>query len=57
MVELGTGLLVNRGYDVWDYRGQPGNLWGQVCPGFMLIWLVLAPIAWTVYEKLKIRLP
>jgi hypothetical protein len=57
MVELGMGLLVNRGYAVWDYRGQPGNLWGQICPGFMLIWLVLAPIGWTVYEKLERRLP
>jgi hypothetical protein len=57
MVELGMGLLVNRGYAVWDYRGQPGNLWGQVCPAFMGIWLVLAPVAWTLYEKLKLRLP
>ena len=57
MVELGMGLLVNRGYAVWDYRNQPGNLWGQICPMFMLIWLVLAPIAWTLYEKLGRRLP
>ena len=57
MVELGIGLLVNRGYAVWDYRDQPGNLWGQICPAFMLIWLVLAPMAWTLYEKLRLRLP
>jgi hypothetical protein len=56
-VELGMGLLVNRSYAVWDYRDRPGNLWGQICPEFMLIWLVLAPIGWTVYEKLQRRLP
>jgi hypothetical protein len=32
MVELGTGLLFNRSYQVWDYRDQPGNFLGQICP-------------------------
>lgn len=53
-VELGTGLLVNRDYHVWDYRGIPGNYLGQICPRFTLIWI---PIAWlagrlyTYWEK------
>lgn len=41
-VELGTGLLVNRTYQVWDYRGQPGNLLGQVCPLFSILWIFVA---------------
>ncbi len=57
MVELGIGLLVNRGYAVWDYRGQPGNLWGQICPAFMGLWLILAPVAWSLYGNLERRLP
>ena len=52
-VELGMGLLVNRGYDVWDYRGLPGNLWGQICPQFILLWLPLSWFAIAVYEKMK----
>ena len=32
MVELGVGLAVNRDYRVWEYRNQPGNLFGQICP-------------------------
>ena len=56
-VELGMGLLVTRGYAVWDYRDQPWNLWGQICPLFMGIWMVLAPIGWMLYEKLERRLP
>lgn len=42
LVELGTGLLVNRSYAVWDYRGQPWNLWGQICPPFTLLWIPVA---------------
>lgn len=43
MVELAAGLLVNRTYQVWDYRGQPGNFLGQICPAFCLLWI---PVAW-----------
>ena len=34
MVELAAGLLVNRRYQIWDYRGRPGNFLGQICPAF-----------------------
>ena len=43
MVELGAGLLVNRDYAVWDYRGCPGNFCGQICPLYSFLWL---PTAW-----------
>ena len=43
MVELGTGLLVNRDYAVWDYRSRPGNFCGQICPLYSFLWL---PVAW-----------
>ena len=52
MVELGTGLLVNREYAVWDYRGMPGNFLGQICPQFFLLWLPLSWLAVVMYEKL-----
>lgn len=42
-VELLAGLLVNRDFGVWDYRGMPGNLLGQICPLYTLLWL---PVAW-----------
>ena len=53
MVELGMGLLANRSYSVWDYRGLPGNLWGQICPQFILLWMPLSWLAIVVYEKLR----
>lgn len=38
-VELAAGLLVNRGYRVWDYRGLPLNFLGQICLPFSLLWI------------------
>lgn len=45
MVELAVGLLVNRQYTVWDYRGMPGNFLGQICPAFCLAWIPLSALA------------
>lgn len=49
-VELMTGLLVNRNYSVWDYRGQPGNFLGQICPMFTLLWIPVSAAALTIYR-------
>ena len=48
-VELMTGLLVNRDFAVWDYRGQPGNILGQVCPAFMTLWMPLGAAGMVLY--------
>ena len=53
MVELGTGLAANRDYSVWDYRSQPGNLWGQICPAFTLLWIPVAVAAIWLYRALS----
>ena len=53
MVELATGLLANRDYRVWDYRHQPGNFLGQICPAFCLLWVPVAALALWLYEGLK----
>lgn len=49
-VEFLTGLLVNRNYQVWDYRDQPGNLMGQICPTFMMLWIPLSLLAMVLYR-------
>lgn len=51
-VELLTGLLVNRGYQVWDYRQVPGNFHGQVCLPFTLLWMPVSLAAFYLYELL-----
>lgn len=43
-VEFVTGCLVNiiLKWQIWDYSSLPGNLWGQICPQFFLMWLLLS---------------
>ena len=48
-VELCIGLLVNRDYHVWDYRGQPLNLMGQICPLFSFLWIPVSLAAGWLY--------
>lgn len=38
-VELAAGMLFNRDYRVWDYRGLPGNFMGQICLVYSLLWI------------------
>ena len=44
------GLLFNRDYQVWDYRGQPLNLFGQICPVFSLIWIPVGIAGTSMYR-------
>ena len=41
-VEALCGLVWNRDYQVWDYRGMPLNWRGQVCLPFTALWMLLA---------------
>ena len=43
-LELLVGLVVNRwlGWGVWDYSAMRGNILGQICPQFLLLWLGLS---------------
>lgn len=51
-VELAMGLLVNRSYQVWDYRAIPGNFLGQICPTYTILWLPVSLTAMAIYPYL-----
>ena len=55
MVELGIGLLCNRNYDVWDYRGRAGNFLGQICPLYTFLWIPVSLMALFLYDALSQR--
>ena len=56
MVELGIGLLFNRSYEVWDYRSQPGNFLGQICPMFTFLWIPVSLFALVLHTFLYRRM-
>ena len=52
MVELAAGMAVNRQYQVWDYRDQPGNFMGQICPLFAALWIPLSLAAALLFDRM-----
>lgn len=44
VLEFCTGCLVNLwlGWGVWDYSRIPGNILGQICPQYALLWIPVA---------------
>ena len=57
MGELAVGLLVNRRFQVWDYRSMPLNFQGQICPMYTLLWVLLSPVAFFAYRQMAKKLP
>ncbi len=54
-LEFLTGCIVNLwlGWAVWDYSGIPGNILGQICPQFFILWLPVALIAIVLDDWLR----
>ena len=46
-IELAAGLILNvwLGLRIWDYSNMPGNLLGQICPQFTVLWFFLSAVA------------
>lgn len=64
MLEFLTGCVINLwlGWGIWDYSGIPGNILGQICPQYMLLWIPvsLAGIAlddWVRYRAFREQRP
>lgn len=59
-VEFVSGCALNLwlGLAVWDYSGIPGNVLGQICPAYGLLWFAIMPLAiwaedtarWLIWE-------
>jgi len=44
VLEFLTGCIVNLwlGWDIWDYSDKWGNILGQICPEYILLWIPVA---------------
>lgn len=54
-LEFGVGCIVNLwlGWNVWDYSGLLGNILGQICPQYCLVWLPVAVAAIVLDDWLR----
>lgn len=53
--EFLTGCIVNLwlGWNVWDYSDMWGNVLGQICPVFILIWIPVVLVAIVMDDVLR----
>ncbi len=53
--EFVAGCIVNMllGWDVWDYSRVKGNLWGQVCLPYTVLWIMLALPAGYLCDRIQ----
>lgn len=54
-LEFVTGLVLNvwLGLGVWDYSHLAGNILGQICPQFTLLWLVLSVVGIVILDWMR----
>ncbi len=54
-LEFLTGCVVNLwlGWGVWDYSGLPGNILGQICPQYFLLWLPVSLVGIVLDDWLR----
>lgn len=53
VLELLAGLLVNRNYNVWDYRSMPFQFMGQICLSYTLLWIPVSLGAMHLHDRVK----
>lgn len=54
-LEFATGCIVNLwlGWGIWDYGGMLGNVLGQVCPQFFVLWLPVSLVGIVLDDWLR----
>lgn len=58
VIELIAGLILNvsLGLNMWDYSSMPGNVLGQICPQFMVVWFFLSAVGIILDDVLRWKL-
>lgn len=53
--EFFCGILLNIVLDlgIWDYSNLPGNVLGQICPQFFVLWFVLCLVFIPVFDWIR----
>lgn len=58
VIEFIFGLILNvwLGLNMWDYSNMPGNILGQICPQFMVLWFFLSAVGIILDDVIRWRL-
>ena len=57
-IEFIFGLILNvwLGLGMWDYSNMPGNILGQICPQFMVLWFFLSAVGIFLDDLIRWRI-
>ena len=57
VLEFATGCVVNQwlGWNVWDYSNMPGNILGQICPQYFVLWIPVSLAGIVLDDCLRYR--
>lgn len=55
VLEFLTGCIVNLWlkWNIWDYSNLPGNICGQICPQYFLLWMPVSAIGIVLDDYLR----
>ena len=58
VIEFISGLILNvlLGFHIWDYSNTWGNVYGQICLPYALLWFILIPLATFTDDYLRYKL-
>ena len=58
VIEFIFGLILNvwLRLNMWDYSNMPGNVLGQICPQFMVLWFFLSAVGIILDDVIRWRL-
>ena len=58
IIEFASGMILNvwLGFHIWSYYGVWGNVCGQICLPYALLWFILMPLAIYADDYLRYRL-
>lgn len=58
IIEFVSGLILNKwlGFHIWDYSNTWGNVMGQICIPYALLWFLLMPFCMFIDDYLRDKL-
>ena len=55
IIEFISGVILNiwLKFNIWDYSDVSGNIYGQICPKYAILWFLIMPICIFVDDYLR----
>lgn len=57
ITEFISGIILNiwLKWNIWDYSNMPGNILGQICPQYFLLWILISGVAIVLDDYIRYK--